>query len=370
MEISMSFAPRSGRIDVFAALFAVVLAAPGLAQSYVGAGGLIPSSGTGGGTYPTTPDPTGWFSSQVTVTVPVTTVSKISLRDWNHTWVGDEQIVLVDPAGVGHNIMVRPGYDSAGAFGNSGDRTNGDYAFVKPGSGVPVPHTAATPMPAATYSQDFGDPAGLPPGGTWVPGTMINTTVVNNTPMDQISGPAGVWELFIYDWAAVDSGALADWTLHVNGAGGPPPVTYCTAKTNSLGCIPAIGWSGAPSAAAQSGFAIIAYNERNNKNGLLFYGTTGQSSVAFQGGTLCVASPIRRTPSVFSGGALAPANNCSGIFAIDMNSFASGQLGGTPSPALTVPGTTVDCQWWGRDPGFPAPNNTTLSNGVEYVVAP
>lgn len=149
----------------------------------------------------------------------------------------------------------------------------------------------------------------------------------------------------------------ADWT------------SYCTTKVNSLGCAPAIVATGASSASSTSGFTIDCTTMLNNKNGVLFYGISGQASMPFQGGTLCVAAPIKRTPAVNSGGN-PPPNDCSGVCSLDMNAFAAGALGGSPLPALQVVGTTVDCQWWSRDPGFAPPNNTSLSNGLRYVVGP
>jgi hypothetical protein len=148
-----------------------------------------------------------------------------------------------------------------------------------------------------------------------------------------------------------------------------PPVSYCTAKVNSQSCSPSITFTGSPSASATSGFVVTATNMLNNKSCLLFYGTTGQAGTPFQNGTLCVNGPVKRTPGTTSGGN-PPPNDCSGAPAIDMNQFAHGGLGGSPLPALLVAGTVVDCQWWGRDPGFAAPNNTQLSNGLEYTVHP
>jgi uncharacterized membrane protein len=143
--------------------------------------------------------------------------------------------------------------------------------------------------------------------------------------------------------------------------------THCVAKVNALGCTPSISGAGTPSATAASGFVVQSVNARNNKAGLLLYSTTGAASVPFQGGTLCVAAPVRRSTGLGSGGS-PTGSDCSGVYSIDFNAFARGLLGGTPQAALSVPGTSVDSQFWGRDPGFPAPNNTQLSNALRFMI--
>ncbi|MCC6406140.1 MAG: hypothetical protein IT453_03165 [Planctomycetes bacterium] len=150
----------------------------------------------------------------------------------------------------------------------------------------------------------------------------------------------------------------------------PPLATYCTAKTTSNGCVPRIDGHGSPSVANGASFQVTCIGLRNQKSALLLYGSNGRASVPFSGGTLCVAAPLKRTPLASTGGSAVPASDCSGVFQLDFNAFAAGLAGGNPSPALSVPGTTIDVQTWGRDPGFSPPNNTQLSDALEYVVAP
>ncbi|HUR26777.1 MAG TPA: hypothetical protein VM509_01210 [Planctomycetota bacterium] len=157
------------------------------------------------------------------------------------------------------------------------------------------------------------------------------------------------------------------WKFRIFG-GCNTTTVYCTAKVNSLGCTPVISAVGSPSPVASSGFVVHGANVRNQKVGILLYSVTGRAATPFQNGFLCVAAPVRRTPSVSSAGNALPANDCSGDYALDMNAFGQGALGGSPSPALLVPGTVVDCQWWGRDQGFAAPNNSTLTDAIEYVL--
>lgn len=153
---------------------------------------------------------------------------------------------------------------------------------------------------------------------------------------------------------------------------GAAVATYGTAKVNSLGCTPAIGWSGSPSASANSGFVVDCGQVRNGKPGLMFYTVGGaRNATPFQCGQLLVGpAGIKRTPAQSAGGNLPPANDCSGSYQIDMNAFAAGLAGGNPSPGLSIAGNQVHCQFWGRDQGFAAPCNTMLSDGLEYLINP
>lgn len=145
------------------------------------------------------------------------------------------------------------------------------------------------------------------------------------------------------------------------------PTGYCTAKVNSLGCTAQLAFVGASSAGATSGFSVLCSNVRNQKAGMLVYSVDGAAATPFQGGYLCVGAPRRRSVVVVSGGS-ALGDNCSGSFALDLNAFAAGQLGGSPAPELRTAGADVHCQQWSRDPG--AASGSGLSAGLRYVVGP
>jgi Tol biopolymer transport system component len=142
------------------------------------------------------------------------------------------------------------------------------------------------------------------------------------------------------------------------------PASYCTAKVNSLGCVPAIRTTGVPLASWPQDFAIGCRQVLNQKTGMLFYSTSGSAAVPFLGGTLCLQQPVRRTSTQTSGGSNS-GGDCSGSYAFDFNAWTATGV----DPALTA-GASVWAQFWSRDPGFPPPNNAGLSDATTFVIWP
>ena len=156
--------------------------------------------------------------------------------------------------------------------------------------------------------------------------------------------------------AALDDLVVADM-------GCPPlPGNYCVGKTNSQGCTPQATWNGLPSLSG-SQFAIGASNVLSNKPGVMFYGHA-RAATPFQGGTLCAASPLRRSSILQSGGNPPPVD-CSGAFSFDFLAWA---LSG--ADASLVAGSTVNAQFWYRDPFDPTGFGSGLSDALEFILQP
>ncbi len=142
---------------------------------------------------------------------------------------------------------------------------------------------------------------------------------------------------------------------------GPKPdvTTYCEPKPNSQGCEPTIDWKGHPSASAHFGFQVSCSQVVPDSPGFLMLGFGGQTSLPFQGGTLCVGEPIVRTTAQTSGGSA----GCDGSWSLDVNTWLF-----TNHPL--EPGDRFTCQWWGRDPGLVGRDSGQLSGALDVVLLP
>ncbi|MDP6764136.1 MAG: S8 family serine peptidase [Planctomycetota bacterium] len=142
---------------------------------------------------------------------------------------------------------------------------------------------------------------------------------------------------------------------------------FCAGKLNSCGSLPSISSSGQSSASATSGFVVVGSDAHAGEVGILAYTHAGAAypPLPFFGGGLCLRFPLRRGPIVPTGGT---PGACDGSLSLDLNAFASGNAGGVPAPFLLLPGTTVHCQWWGRDSGDPF--GVYLTDRLGFVVGP
>jgi len=142
------------------------------------------------------------------------------------------------------------------------------------------------------------------------------------------------------------------------------PHPYCTAGKTSNGCAAKICGYGTPSASAASGFAVTANDVEGDRNGLFFFGANGQQGVVWGGGSSfqCVVPPVLRGELISSGGT---GGSCSGTFTTDLNA----QWAAHPAQNPGV-GAVVQLQLWFRDPQNSSGQTTSLSDALQFTVAP
>ena len=224
-------------------------------------------------------------------------------------------------------------------------------------SGVLTPvGTVQLPIPAPLTFGLFFDTAFDMHGnlwGAWHVGNQGPTGVAYN----------GLYKIDLATRVGVRMQPFNDSTLAIAFVPDCTCTTYCTAKTNGLGCVPSIARDGLPSPTAQSGFEISASNVVNQALGVLAWSAGGRVANPFHGGTWCVRAPLVRTPVRSSGGTPAPALDCSGRWSLDFNTYMQSSI-------APPPGTTLNCQWYGRDPSLASPHNVQLSDALEFVLLP
>lgn len=155
--------------------------------------------------------------------------------------------------------------------------------------------------------------------------------------------------------------------LELDLAADRPPVTYCTAGTSAIGCQALLFASGTPSASASSGFTLRALGVETPNQGLFFFGTNGRQAAPWGNGSSfqCVTPPVQRGGLLSTVGAF---GFCAGSLHQDLNARWCPTC---PKPAQNPgPGAVVQAQLWYRDPLNTSNQTTSLSNAVEFTMAP
>ena len=140
--------------------------------------------------------------------------------------------------------------------------------------------------------------------------------------------------------------------------------TYCTPGTSASGCQASISAAGTPSATAALGFVLSASSVEGLKNGQFFFGTNGRQANPWGNGTSyqCVVPPVVRAGLLIGVGVV---GLCNGSFAQDLNAVWTANPAKNPGP-----GALVQAQFWYRDPFSTSNQPTSLSDAIEFAVAP
>ncbi len=240
------------------------------------------------------------------------------------------------------------------------------------GTGVVAIDTASN---TAVFTMDAGGYA-----GTEIQASVHGFAPAGGTGPILFTLPAGDHKVAVWNYAEADEPQILAGQAYVEitssgfplgelrgqiRPGSANPGLYCTAKLNSCGSSPAMLYLGSSSASAVTGFRVGCINTRGQKSGLLLYSSAGPAATPFSGGTLCLATPLKRGPVKFD--VTGTVGSCDGVLSMDLNQFAAGLGGGSPAPFLTLVGTPITIQWWGRDT---VAQGALLSNALSYIVGP
>jgi len=227
------------------------------------------------------------------------------------------------------------------------------------------------------YELDLGAaPLGVPAGATWWLEVHNDLSASFGCYWNWVIDPAPSNGFYSYSvhWPGQPPWTVStfptqtpgfDLAFCLLGAGGPP--TYCTAGTSASGCNASIAASGTPSASAGSGFELLASGVEGNKDGLFFYGKSGRQANPWGNGTSfqCVVPPVKRGGLLSAVGA---PGTCGGSFAQDLNARWCPSC---PKPQHNPgAGALVQAQLWYRDPLNTGNQTTSLSDAIEFTVAP
>jgi hypothetical protein len=225
----------------------------------------------------------------------------------------------------------------------------------------------STPLSTFTieaFASPACDPSGFGEGRLFLGSTPVTTDAAGNAAFDALlptPAPSG-W--FVSATATAEPlGATSEFAACVALAG-QGLASYCTAGTSAAGCQAVMSAAGVPSASAASGFSLLASDVEAERDGTFFFGSGGRQANPWGNGTSyqCVTPPVARAGLLVGGGT---SGTCDGAFAQDLNAMWSAKPSVRPAP-----GTTVQAQLWYRDPQSTSNQTTSLSDAIEFTVAP